>query len=455
LIRSGIGEAAVPQKAFRDPIHRHIYFDKERDQLILDLISCPEVQRLRRIRQLGVSSITYHGAEHSRFGHALGACHLMGMALRTVEQNDLGVNVDENTRLAALAAALLHDIGHGPFSHVLEGELFPTKSHELRTKEIIRDETSAVNQTLRKHDPSLPETVAKLIEGRPREVSWLSCLIHSQLDVDRMDYLLRDSHYCGVGYGQYDAERILHTMRIREVPPENVMQPVWLEKGGTAVEEYIFARYYMYWNVYYHRTTRGYEELLKAIFRRASEAARNNAGKLGDCPERMKRAILGEKVELEGFLALDDSVVVAQLIRWRDGGTPDEVLSDLSRRFLDRDGLKPVEPRGVTITQFGLLNRAREVVEQSGRSPEYYFLTNKAVTSAYDCYHPEEEADESSAGTSILIELEATPKGGRPFREISRVSERLKRVTGSREVREFCYVPQDCRDAVKSILAAG
>ncbi len=443
----------MPQKAFRDPIYRHMYFDKEHERLILDLLSCPEVQRLRRIRQLGVSSITYHGAEHSRFGHALGACHLMGVALSTMQQNDPKMKVDPSTRLAALAAALLHDIGHGPFSHVLEGELFRTRKHELWTKEIIRNEESAVNQRLRDYDPALPDTVAELIEGRPQKLSWVSCLIHSQLDVDRMDYLLRDSHYCGVGYGQYDSERILHTMRMRKIPPDGVLQPVWLEKGRTAVEEYIFARYYMYWNVYYHPTTRGYEELLKAIFRRAREVAFKDGGRLGDCPDLLRRVVLQKKVRMADFLALDDSVVIAQLLRWRDGSRVDKVLADLSRRFSDRDGLKPIELKGFTITQSERLEKARKLVEKSGWSPDYYFLTNKAIASTYDSYHPEEEAEESSAETSILIELEEAPKHGSPFREISRVSQRLKGVTGSREVREFCYVPDSCRQAVKAALS--
>jgi len=446
----------MPQKAFRDPICNHIYFDKDQDRLILDLLSCPEVQRLRRIRQLGVSSATYPGAEHSRFGHALGACHLMGVALRTLQNNQSELEVPEELRLAALAAALLHDIGHGPFSHVLEGRLSPAKSHEHWAIEIIRNEKSTVNQKLREYDESLPGEVAQLmIEARPRETAWVSSLIHSQLDVDRMDYLLRDSYFCGVGYGQYDAERILHTMRTRNVPPHNVPQPVWLEKGCSAVEEYIFSRYYMYWNVYFHPTTRGYEELLKAVFARASQLASEDAAQLGDCPEPLMRALLGQQVEIQHFLSLDDNVVCSQLLGWRNGATGDAILSDLSRRFLDRDGLKPIELKGVSITQFQLLNAARERVREAGFDPQFYFLTGRTVTTAYDYYHAEEEGQERSAGTSILIEVQQPAQSSPAFREISRVSTRLQGITGRTDAREFCYVPDECRDAVRPVLAAG
>jgi len=443
----------LSQKAFRDPIHGHISFDKERDRLILDLLSCPEVQRLRRIRQLGVSSVTYPGAEHSRFGHALGACHLMAEALRTLERNQEPLIEDEQVRLAALAAALLHDIGHCPFSHAMEGVLSQDMSHERWTTRIIRDCDAPVGKKLKAYDASLPEAVAKLIEGRPRRNMWISCLIHSQLDVDRMDYLLRDSHYCGVGYGRYDAERVLHTMRIEDVPSLGAKQPVCLEKGRTAVEEYIFSRYYMYWNVYYHPTTRGYEELLKAVFTRASQLTQEGESGLGECLAPILRVLSGGPIDVADFLRLDDNTVYTQLMEWRNGATSDDILRDLSRRFLDRDGLKPIELRDMSISRVEQVNEAKEKVRDAGYDPDFYFLINEAIASAYDYYHPEEESDESSAGTSVYVAQEPRAGGPPSFQEISRVSAHLKGITGTREVRQFCYVPQDCRDDVRAVLA--
>ena len=443
----------MSQKAFRDPLYQHIYLDKDRDKVVLDLLACPEVQRLRRIHQLGVSLLTYPGAEHSRFGHALGACHLMALALRTLQNNQDDVDLPEQLRVAALAAALLHDIGHGPYSHLLETELFPGKRHEQWTNEIIRAESSAVHQALKADDPSLPKMVAELIsDARLEEAPWLSCLMHSQLDVDRMDYLLRDSYFCGVGYGRHDVDRILHTMRIRLVPSLDAKQPVWQEKGLTAVEEYIFGRDYMYWNVYYHQTTRGYEELLKAVFRRARQLLEEDPDALGDCIGALRRPLAGDHVGIDGFLALDDAVVSAQLVAWRDDKTCDKTLQDLSRRFLDRDGLKPIVLRGVTFQHMDQLAEAREAVRNAGHDPDYYFLRNEPSTSAYDYYHPEEEGDLQSAKTSILIET-GGPRGHAALKEISRVSRRLRGVTGSRESKHFCYVPDDCRTQVEAIFA--
>jgi len=442
----------LAQKVFRDPVYRHVSFDKGRDRVVLDLIDSLEVQRLRRISQLGVSWVTYHGAEHSRFGHSLGACYLMELALEALKNNQQVERLTEQDRLAALVAALLHDVGHAPFSHVLEGVLFPGTNHESWTLRIIQDERTEINKVLRNYD-GLLETVVALIEGRPRELSWVSCLIHGQIDVDRMDYLQRDSHYCGVGYGQFDRARILHTMRLRDIPSQaGVIQPVWLEKGMTAVEEYIFSRYYMYWNVYYHRTTLGGEELLRAIVRRARDVGKQDDKTLGDCSEPLRTVLVQTQEDVLRFLALDDTVILAQLVRWRDDSKTDALLRDLCERFLHRKLLKPVPLKGVGITQYERIGEAEEIVRRKGYDPRYWFLMVKAGTSAYDYYHPEDEEAEESAQTSILIELQETPSGPSQVRELSRLSDHLRAITGTQQAREFCYVPEDCRVEVQKLL---
>jgi uncharacterized protein len=152
----------MSQKVIRDPVYNHIYFDKNEDKLILDLLACPEVQRLRRVRQLGMSYLTYPGAEHSRFSHALGAAHLMKTALRYLKENEVvDVQIDEQTRLTALAASLLHDIGHGPFSHVLERQ--SGVRHERITAALIMDDRTQVNQTLRNVDRALPARINQVL----------------------------------------------------------------------------------------------------------------------------------------------------------------------------------------------------------------------------------------------------------------------------------------------------
>src|SRR5690606_38837184 len=218
-----------------------------RHRWLLDLIDAPEFQRLRRIRQLGASFGTYHGAEHSRFGHSLGALHIMERILRRF--SEVSGSVDEETWAVARAAALLHDVGHGPFSHALEHSLTPGVGHEERTQRVILDDT-AIHRVLRALDPSLPPRVADVIagRGRPRRVSRL---VSSQLAVDRMDSLLRDALYTGADYGRFQLDRVINPMTLHagDVAVQGT--------GLHAIEEYVLARHFMYWRVYLHKTIRG------------------------------------------------------------------------------------------------------------------------------------------------------------------------------------------------------
>jgi len=292
----------VPPKVIRDPVHNHIYFDRKDDRLILDLLNCREVQRLRRIRQLGLGCFTYPGAEHSRFSHSLGVCHLMKQALDHIRMNQSGeIEVSERDRNTALAVALLHDIGHAPLSHVLEHAL--VGKHEKWTVELLTNDESEVKTKLAGCHEELPAVVAGLVTGEYPSLLWLRALISSQLDVDRMDYLLRDSYFCGVGYGYYDHQYAFHTMRIRTVPTHGQLQPVWLHKARHVIEEYLFARYYMHWNVYYHRTTKGYEELLIAACRRAADLINGGDRVPGD--SIVHKFITKENLAAREFAQLD------------------------------------------------------------------------------------------------------------------------------------------------------
>ncbi|HEX6971815.1 MAG TPA: HD domain-containing protein, partial [Limnochordia bacterium] len=240
------------ERAYRDPVHGFITVV---DPLLQALIDTPEFQRLRRIRQLGATAGTYHGAEHSRFGHSLGSLWIMDKILERLRSR--GLSLDPFTATVARAAALLHDVGHGPFSHALEGVITPGAGHEVWSARIVRGD-SAVAAILRGHDPSLADAVAAVIEGRhpAREVV---TLVSSQLDVDRMDYLLRDSLYTGVTYGRFDLERLINTLLVVDG------DVVLLGKGIVAAEEYVLARYHMYWQVYLHKTIRGQEVILRRI----------------------------------------------------------------------------------------------------------------------------------------------------------------------------------------------
>src|SRR5919202_1619075 len=219
-------------KIFRDPLYNYVSIDKGRDGWLLELLDTPEVQRLRRVHQLGISFLTYPGATHSRLSHSLGVVHLMQEALGHLAASGLDAQV-ERARHPLLAAALVHDVGHGPFSHVFEPCL--GIRHEEWSCRIIRSPESRVNRVLRAADGSLPESVAALIEkGNDSAPLWQKNLLSSQLDVDRLDYLRRDSLFTGAGYGHFDWFRLLHTFTLEGASgPQRDL--VWTGRGPEAV----------------------------------------------------------------------------------------------------------------------------------------------------------------------------------------------------------------------------
>src|SRR5699024_9042908 len=239
-------------KVFKDPVHRYVRID---DQVIWDLVATREFQRLRRIKQLGTTYLTFHGAEHSRFNHSLGVYEIVRRIIDKIEKYDAW---NKEERLTCLCAALLHDLGHGPFSHSFE-KVFDL-DHEAFTKAIITGDTE-VNAVLKKVDIDFPEKVAAVI-NKTYEDKLVVSVISSQIDADRMDYLLRDAYYTGVSYGQIDMERI---MRIMLTTKDKV---VIKSTGMHAVEDYIMSRYQMNWQVYFHHVTRSAETILVQIFDR-------------------------------------------------------------------------------------------------------------------------------------------------------------------------------------------
>jgi len=227
----------MSHKIFRDPLYNYISIDRDCDLWLLQLLDCPEVQRLRRIHQLGVGNFTYPGADHNRLIHSLGVVHLMGHVLNHLKHMNASEKIN-HARQPLMAAALLHDVGHGPFSHVFEPCL--GVDHELWSKRVILDETTKVNKVLRKEGSHLPQYVANLIDkynnDHPR---WQKALLSSQLDVDRVDYLRRDSLFTGAGYGHFDWFRLMDTVQLYE-DGDSGYDLVWPEKSALAIEEFIF-----------------------------------------------------------------------------------------------------------------------------------------------------------------------------------------------------------------------
>lgn len=402
-----------------DPVHGFIIV---RRRWLLDLIDTPEFQRLRRIRQLGASFGTYHGAEHTRFGHSVGALHIMERILARF--SEVNGRVDEETAVTALAAALLHDVGHGPFSHALEFLLTPTHGHEEWTKRILLDDT-AIHRVLRGIDPALPERVASVIGGQSQP-GWVSRLVAGQLDVDRMDYLLRDALFTGAEYGRFQLERIINTLVLHgdAVAAQG--------KGIHAIEEYVLARHFMYWRVYLHKTIRGAEMLLRAAVHRA---------------RRLGVLTVSESPTVGEYLSLDDSDLFVALKTWTHHD--DEILSDLSRRFLARHLLKPVFAVPPNVLAPGAEAAARAVVAKAGYDPEFYCLVDTTANVPYDPYVPPASENTEAAWQPILI----IGGDGRAV-EISRLSPLIESIAG-RTVRAVnIYVPSDCREKVRNVISS-
>ena len=349
---------------FKDPVHRYV---RVTDQVIWDLIATPEFQRLRRIKQLGTTYLTFHGAEHSRFNHSLGVYEIVRRIINKIQHRPAW-NKDE--RLVTLCAALLHDLGHGPFSHSFE-KVFGL-DHEEFTKRIILEDTN-VNRILRKVGDDFPEKVAKIIDKTYHDKLVIS-LISSQIDADRMDYLLRDAYYTGVSYGQFDMERILRVMR----PTRD--QIVIKSTGMHAVEDYIMSRYQMYWQVYFHPVTRSAEVILTKIFHRAKYLF-HHGYKFQMEPTLLTSLFKGD-VKLSDYLQLDESVINFYFQRWKE--EKDEILRDLCTRFMDRILFKYVEfdPK----YESEKYERLRQLFTEANIDPDYYLVIDSSKDLPYDVY---------------------------------------------------------------------
>jgi HD superfamily phosphohydrolase len=320
--------AASRFKLFSDPVHGFVSVPRG---LVLDLVQTPEMQRLRRIRQLGVGYLVFPGAEHSRFGHALGAMALMHEALAVLSEKGTDISPEEST--AALCAALLHDIGHGPFSHTLETELIQDFEHENMSRVLIEHLALQFGAPL--------DLALRIFDGA-YERPFFHQLVSSQLDMDRLDYLRRDSFYTGVVEGSVGVERILKTMQVHPLDGGIDSRIVIESKGIYAVESFLIARRLMYWQVYLHKTVIAGDIVLRAIIRRARRLIGD-----GDVADRCSpafRFFLENEITANDvanpsvwnvYCQLDDADVLYSIKQWRTAN--DRILADLSRRFLERD----------------------------------------------------------------------------------------------------------------------
>lgn len=423
----------------RDPVHGLVTFERPHERLVARLMDTPEVQRLRRVRALGVASLAFPGAEHSRFAHAVGAAFVMRRFLERVAP--LGAEIaptwalTEDDAQDALAAALLHDVGHGPLSHLFE-EVFPAmRAHEAWTSAVVLDPDGAVHRLLAAEDPERPARVEGLVHGRHR-LPYLAKAVSGTFDVDRCDYLLRDSYMTGTRYGLYDLDWLLRSLRL-EPDPTGPRLAVDGSKGLPAVEGYFLARVFMYQQVYFHKATRAAESLLRAVFRRFADLVADGRVPEGT-PAALSAFARGEPVSVGAYLSLDDNAFWCAVDAWR--GDRDPVLASLCDRAMGRvlpktASLDDVDPAHDAL----LLDALRDIVRAAGFDPTYHASLDVAEVSPYEIPRGQDEA------LRVVYER-------RPPRLLEDASFLIGRLQGGAYVRRRLVFPREVRDHVDALL---
>lgn len=403
------------EKVFRDPVHTYIHVDH---QVIYDLINTKEFQRLRRIKQLGTSGYTFHGGEHSRFSHCLGAYEIARRITKIFNEKYLQT-WDNHESLLVMVTALLHDVGHGAYSHSFE-RLFDT-DHEEITRQIITSPETEINRVLTQVSPDFPEKVASVINHTYPNKQVVQ-LISSQIDVDRMDYLLRDSFYTGASYGQFDLTRILRVIR----PVENGI--AFQRNGMHAVEDYVVSRYQMYMQVYFHPASRAMEVLLQNLLKRAKFLYEDQKDffKLTS-PNLLP--FFEKRFSLQDYLALDDGVMNTYFQSWMT--SPDTILSDLAQRYVNRKVFKSMIFSEENEKHLDIL---RQLVKQVGFEPDYYTAIHRNFDLPYDFYRPDVEKPRT--------QIEIIQKDG-SLAELSSLSPIVQSLTGTRQGDNRFYFPKE------------
>lgn len=403
------------EKVFRDPVHTYIHVDH---QVIYDLINTKEFQRLRRIKQLGTSGYTFHGGEHSRFSHCLGTYEIARRITKIFDEKYLQT-WDNHESLLVMVTALLHDVGHGAYSHSFE-RLFDT-DHEEITRQIITSPETEINRVLTQVSPDFPEKVASVINHTYPNKQVVQ-LISSQIDVDRMDYLLRDSFFTGASYGQFDLTRILRVIR----PVENGI--AFQRNGMHAVEDYVVSRYQMYMQVYFHPASRAMEVLLQNLLKRAKFLYEDQKDffKLTS-PNLLP--FFEKRFSLQDYLALDDGVMNTYFQSWMT--SPDTILSDLAQRYVNRKVFKSMIFSEENEKHLDVL---RQLVKQVGFEPDYYTAIHRNFDLPYDFYRPDVEKPRT--------QIEIIQKDG-SLAELSSLSPIVQSLTGTRQGDNRFYFPKE------------
>ena len=414
----------------RDPVHGLVVFSgsDEFEQLIWSLINAPEFQRLRRIKQLGFSELVYPGATHTRFSHCVGVFHTAREIVSRLK-NLLGENFLQEKANVAICAALLHDLGHGPFSHTFEGvekARGVRKKHEKWTTEIITGETE-VGERLSRYDPEFQKQVAKLLNQEyPADI--YSSIVSSQFDADRVDYLRRDKIMTGTEHGGFDWAWLLHNIEVEkitiggddETEPTEVDGLILGAKGLKAAEGYLLGRYHLYTQVYMHKVTRGAEKMLEALLMRVAKLmADGDIGKTGLPDNHPLWLYFGgaNNNTIENYLLLDDTTIWGSLPLMEN--SEDKIVSELASRLLKRILYKCLDV-GVKAAMKGSdskgkFQRRLSNALQNGDFSEADVLRDRAPVSAYKF----RDYDSPDALTKVTIRL---PDGSDSHEDVANLS---------------------------------
>jgi HD superfamily phosphohydrolase len=448
----------------RDPVHGLVGFETEEEAIVPFLMQAPEVQRLRRIRQLGLTCLAFVGAVHTRFAHAVGAAHVMQLLVaRLRKQHEVlpfWQRLTSERARDALAASFLHDLGHGPFSHLFEEAVMHAESgigralqsagaprtpgartHEDWTEQILLDPATGVHRLLAATDPEMPKRVAKLVRGE-HELPYLARAVSGTFDVDRCDYLLRDARATGVRFGEYDLSWLLRTLRFGQGDERSAPGLAFDgTKGLSAIESFILARLFMFQQVYFHKATRAAEWMIRAILSRAMSLL-GDGTPLARVPGAVRAMANGETPTVGEYLELDDHVLFEAMNAWRDA--PDPVLADLCERFRARALFKTIELYGEAATPARRHEAAellRAIAAEHGLDPDLYAGVDLACDTPY--------SDDSSL--SVIFGDERGAGRARRPAEVSFLLDRLRDETITRV--RLIFAPE-LRDRVRQAMVS-
>lgn len=331
-------EKLEAKKVFADPLYGYVPVTYK---VISELIDSRVFLRLRRISQLSGVKMVFHGAEHSRFNHSLG---VYGLAVKLLNDNDkINEYLNEYEKVLLLSSALLHDVGHGPYSHAFE-RVFNFDHEALTIKFILEDEQ--LSNILNNAHPNLQEDIVSVISKEGKHPI-IEQLVSSQLDLDRLDYIQRDAYYTGAQYGNLDLNRIFRLMDIKD------KKVVYNIGAMHAIENYLISRYHMYWQVYYHPKARSHEVILEKIYERIYDLIKED--KLNDEDSIVFKELVDENLNINTYYHVDDYFVNGAIKRFSNH--KDEILSNLCKMFLERDLFKHIVVDKTTENKFKNLNK--------------------------------------------------------------------------------------------------